>query len=99
MYALHDAVSVVGAAPLVQAPAGPAQQIERRAVESTEQSSLKSEDRYGGQYDSTAAVLQLVEGSAQSFAQMLESLPADLATSESAESVTSGEQSHVDLYA
>ena len=95
MYALHDATPVVGTTPLVQAPTGPAQQIERRAVESTERGSLESQDRDSALYDSTAAVLQLVEGSAQSFAEMLEALPDYIPAGEA----DSGQQSHVDLYA
>lgn len=99
MYALHDAGPAIGAAPLAQTPVGPAQQVERRAVESTEQGSLESEEHFSALFDSTAAVLQLVEVSAQSFAEMLEATPEDAATTGSSESAADGEQPHIDLYA
>ena len=71
MYALHDPGLAVSALPPPSPAIGPTDQLERRAVEATEQGSLQTEERYGALYSSTAAVLQLVESSAQGFAEIL----------------------------
>lgn len=72
MYALHEAGTVVSALPPPNLPQGPTDRLERRAVEATEQAGLATEDRPNVMYSPTTAVLQLVEGSTQHYAEMLE---------------------------
>lgn len=101
MYALQEAGLTVGAPPAPQ-PATPTDRLEPRAVEATERTSLTTEDDPSTMYDPASAILQLVESSAQGFAEMLEELeegetatgPAD---SETAAGADTGHE--VDVYA
>jgi hypothetical protein len=72
MYALHDLGLAVSALPPPSPTVGPTDQLERRAVEATERGSLQTEERFAALYNSTSAVLQLVESSAKGFSEMLE---------------------------
>ena len=72
MFAPQDPGLAIGAMPPPQAVIGPTDQLERRAVEATERGSLTTDDRRNVMYSSTAAVLQLLESSAQDYAAMLE---------------------------
>jgi hypothetical protein len=72
MYALQDSGLAVSAMPSPQVTIGPTDQLERRAVEPTERSTLATEDRQNVMYSSPAAVLQLLEDSAQGYAMMME---------------------------
>lgn len=72
MYALHDAELTVTTLPPPHVAIGPTDQLERRAVEATERGSLTTEDRHNVMYSSAAAVLLLLKGSAEGFAEMLE---------------------------
>ena len=71
MYALHEAGLAVNA-PSLPATAGPPQgQVEPRAVESTEHAALETHDGREAVYTSSAAVLDLVRHSAESYAEMV----------------------------
>ena len=72
MYALQDAGLAVSPLSPPQLPGGATDQLERRAVEATERGSLAAEDRHTVMYSSTAAVLQLLQSSAEGFAKMME---------------------------
>lgn len=74
----------------------PQQQLEKRAVESTQHTSLATEDKPDVLYDSTAAVLQLVEGSAENFAQILEASPDQVSADAERTPASAGQV--VDLY-
>jgi hypothetical protein len=71
MYALHDAGVATNVLPLPQPNTASADQLERRAVESSERASLTTDNQHQRMYTSAAAVLELVEGSAQRLAEML----------------------------
>lgn len=71
MYALHDAGVATNVLPLPQPNTASAEQLERRAVESSERGSLTTDNQHQRMYTSAAAVLELVEGSAQRLAEML----------------------------
>jgi hypothetical protein len=71
MYALHDTGLVVHALPPPQS-FNPTGQPPERTVEAAEHGSLETEDHLGARYDPTTAVLQLVENTAQRFAELLE---------------------------
>lgn len=72
MYALQDAGLAISALPPPQ-PVSPTGQLEERTVEATEHGSLEDNGRFGALYNTTSAVLQLVESSAERFAELLES--------------------------
>jgi len=73
MYALNDVGQTAGAPPPPQ-PATPTEQLEPRAVEASERTSLTTEEERNTGCNSTQAVLELVETSAESYAEMLEGL-------------------------
>lgn len=98
MYALQETGSAGHAVPTPEPVRPPPGQLEQRAVESSEGGGLETDERYAALYDSTSAILQLVESSARSFTEMLAS--ADVAAEEGAsEGHTSDDVgSEVDLY-
>jgi len=71
MYALHDAGSAVNALPTPGPISPPPGQVDRRAVESTEHGTLETEDRHDVICTSSSAVLQLVQDSAKSYAEIV----------------------------
>jgi hypothetical protein len=71
MYALHEAGSAVSTAPPPAATGPPPGQVEPRAVESTEHSTLETEDRHDVVYTASSAVLDLVRDSAETYAEMV----------------------------
>jgi hypothetical protein len=99
MYALHDAGLAISALPTPQVTVGATDQLERRAVEATERGSLTTNDRHNIMYSSTAAVLQLVENSAENYAEMLAifEASASVAPADVASSVSAGQ--NLDVYA
>lgn len=102
MHAVHDAASTTAQAlPAVQTELRQqTERIERRAVEASEQGSLETREHPNTLYDSTAAVLQLVEGSARSFAEMLEAMPEEAFSPNAPAGGESGEAGgSLDVYA
>jgi len=102
MYAVHDAGSTTAQAlPAVQTELRQqTERIEKRAVEASERSALETREHADVLYDSTAAVLQLVEGSARSFAEMLEAMPEEAFDSGAGAPGESGETGRsLDVYA
>lgn len=86
MYALHEAGSAVSTAPPPAATGPPPGQVEPRAVESTEHGTLEKEDHHEDVYTSSSAVLDLVRGSAEAYAEIVASAdaPDEEATSSAA---------------
>ena len=98
MYPLHDAGLAVSAPPTPHQAIGPTDQLERRAVEATERGSQETEDYRSTMYNSTSAVLQLVQSSAEGFAEMLEALgEADATVTPAGAQPEAGQR--VDVYA
>jgi hypothetical protein len=100
MYALHDASLTATVLPVSQPNIASADQLERRAVESSEHGSLETKEHPNRLYNPAAAVLELVEGSAQRLAEMLEADVSDGAE-EAAPGLNpgSGAGPEVDVYA
>jgi hypothetical protein len=73
MYALHEAGLAAGTLSLPATTGPPPGQVEPRAVESTERSTLEPQDSRGGVYTSSSAVLDLVRDSAETYAEMIAS--------------------------
>ncbi len=73
MYALHDAGMAVSALPPPGAVDLPPGQVEPRAIESTEHGTLAAPDQRETVYTSGSAVVDLVRGSAKSYADMVAS--------------------------
>ncbi|MFQ5807910.1 MAG: hypothetical protein ACE5I3_15805 [Phycisphaerae bacterium] len=71
MYALHEAGLAISALPPPQPTFGNTDQLEPRAVEATEHGSLATENRHAFVFSSTAAVLQLLEGSTRDYAELM----------------------------
>ena len=71
MYALHDVGAATSVLPLPQPSMASADQLERRAVESSERGSLTTDEKSQRHYSSSAAVLELVERSAKSLDEIL----------------------------
>lgn len=76
MYALHEAGLAVSTPPAAGPVSPPPGQVDQRAVESTGSSSLETNDRRNVVCTSTAAVLQLVHDSAESYAEIVASADA-----------------------
>lgn len=74
MYALHESGMAVSSLPSPGPVSPPPGQVEPRAVESTEHGTLETEDRGDVFYSPGTAVLQLVQDSAQGYAEMLASI-------------------------
>ncbi len=99
MFAPYDTSPTVAVLPGAVTSIGPPQQqLEKRAVESVERGLLPTEDKPNVLYDSTAAVLQLVEGSAENFAQIIEAAPQQLAGEAGRTPESGGVGETVDVY-
>jgi len=101
MYALHDAGQGYEALPSMQPTTGPPGQIERRAIEPTERGQLATDEQDQLAYSSTAAVLELLHGSAERFREVAEALQDPDAEAAAGDVVGSafGTGNNVDLYA
>ena len=99
MYALQDAGLATNVLPVSQPNTASADQLEQRAVESSERGALTTEERNRRHYDPSWAVPELVERSAQRFARISAQPETEAAEkTASASSSSGGVGSLVDLY-